>query len=66
MSHKQFKVIASIENYKVVYYAFVHGFLRFFSAMSKRGLGTTLCPAKEPTSHLIIEIVTFLATYNPT
>jgi hypothetical protein len=33
--------------------------LRVLSATLNRGFGTTWCPAKEPTSHLIMEIVVF-------
>jgi hypothetical protein len=65
VSHKEFQVVASVENKKIVNYAFALGFFRFFSAISKRGFGTMWCPAKEPTSHLIIEMVTFFATNNP-
>jgi hypothetical protein len=39
--------------------------LRLFSATSNRGLGTTWCPAKEPTSHFIIEIVTLFGNTQP-
>ena len=39
--------------------------LSFFSAILKRGRGTTWWPANEPTSHLIREIVVFLGNSNP-